>query len=318
MRMTLPILIFSFLLLPALGFAGDYKPYPYDRSGFEKHPELGKEWDQLNKEWAGKIAPSEVLQRQLNIMEEFIKKEPKWIEGYWHASHMSFELGMSSFKDKKNRDKIAKPIFEKGVKYAKKCLKIQKDNPLCKFYLGVNMGKSGVIDGVLRVLRNAAPIRDMWVDVTKSPYNHMLKGTVSLQGATRHGLGIWYRLVPDWFLLDWIFDARGDIDRSVAFHKESMEIDTPDVCRRTQYAAALLCRSKRNGTQADKRAGLAQLGMAVKLPVTNGTHAACHQGVFTLRANPMKNSCGFDPLKQQDTSKEEFEKQNPKEDDAKS
>ena len=63
-----------------------------------------------------------------------------------------------------------------------------------------------------------------------------------MQGAVRYALGIFYRLVPDFLALEWMYGVMGDLEKSVAFHRKSLAIDDPMLpCSNLMLAVALMC-----------------------------------------------------------------------------
>jgi hypothetical protein len=283
-----------------------YEVYPYDDSGFERHPELHKEWSQLREAWKGKVAPTDVLKRQMELMETLAKREPKWIDGYWIAADAFFQYG-NSFKNEKDFP-VARAAFVKGKDMAEQCLKMRADNPLCKFYLGANLGKIASIDGIFSSLKNAKLVEKLWTETVESPYQHRFGPNTSLQGATRYALGLFYRLVPDLRILKWVFGVKGDLSKSVAYHKEALEMDAPNVCTRTMLAVALICEGKSDFATASGKAGWQQLQEAKKLPVSSALYASCAKDLNRLEENP-KLACGYETSRQQEGSEEELKKQ---------
>lgn len=283
----------------------DYKVYPYDGSGFERHPELHKEWADLREQWKGKVAPPEALKRQMELMDTLAKREPKWIDGYWIASDAAFQYG-NSFQDKKDFP-LAKQAFLRGKAFAENCLKIRPENPLCKFYLGVNLGKIASIDGIFASLKNAKLVQKLWLETVNSPYQHQFGPNTSLQGAARYALGMFYRLVPDLRLLEWLFDVKGDLSKSVAFHQGALKYDVPNVCTLTMLAVAYICEGKSDFSTKSGKAGYAQLQAAKKLPVTSALFASCAKDLPRLEQDP-KLACGYETSRQQEANEEELKK----------
>jgi hypothetical protein len=306
--LTLVSLIISFGLMGSLeANPKRYKTYPYDGSPFQKHTDITAEWESNRLAWKNKVAPQPVMKRQLEILEALSKREPRWIDGYWLVADAAFQLG-NSYDDPKDYP-IANAAFEKGKQSAEACLRIQNDNPLCKFYLGVNLGKIASIKGIFASLKNAKMVEKLWTEVTESPYNHQLSERSSLQGASRYALGLFYRLVPDFMLMKWLFGTKGDIEKSVAYHRENLAFDEPNVCSRTMLGVALVCSGDSDFSSKNGQEGLGQLKAAKSYPVTSALFASCAKDLDRLIADP-KMSCGYETTRQQETSEEDFKKQN--------
>ncbi len=304
---ALSILLSGLLASSAWSAPRTYQTYPYDGKPIDKHGELGKEWKELAAQWKDKVPPEAVLKRQLELIEAISALEPNWVDGLWQAADASFQYG-NTMTDPKDFPK-ARALFAKGKSYSDRCLRIQPENPLCKFYLGVNVGKMASIDGIFASLKNAKLVERMWVETTESPYNHQFSEKTSLQGASRYALGMFYRLVPDFFLMKWLFDVKGDINKSVAYHRENLHYDSPNVCSKTMFAVSLVCEGKSDFSTPSGQQGLAQLREAKTLPVTSAVLAMCAKDLPRLEQNP-KLACGYETTRQQETSEEEFKKQN--------
>ncbi len=258
-------------------------------------------------EWKDKVAPLNVLIRQAQLLDSLSSREPDWIDGYWLAADANFQAG-NSYSDPKDLPK-AKKLFLRGKGLTEKCLTIQSDNPLCKFYLGVNMGKIASIDGILASLKNAKIVENLWTQVLESPYNHQFGERSSLQGATRYALGLFYRLVPDFFLMKWLFDVKGDIRKSVEFHKANIEFDGPNVCSKVMLSVSLICSGGSTFSSPAGAEGLKNLKEAKTYPVSSALYASCAKDIGRIEQDP-KMACGYETSRQQETSEEEFKKQN--------
>jgi len=285
----------------------EYKTYPYDGRPIKTHRDLGSEWEKNKAEWQDKVAPSPVLKRQFELMAALSTREPKWIDGYWLGSDAAFQLG-NSYSDPKDLG-LARTAFERGKVFAETCLSIQAENPLCKFYLGVNMGKMASVDGIFASLRHAKKVETLWTDVVESPYNHRWSKAATLQGSGRYVLGLYYRLVPDFFLMKWLFGVKGDITKSVAMHRECIEFDGPNVCNKTMLGVALVCAGGKTFDSPDGKEGLRELQEARSYPVTSALYASCAKDLAALAADP-RLSCGYETSRQQETSEADFKKQN--------
>lgn len=283
-----------------------YIPYPVDYKPFEKYSELYKEWREFKAKYNEVVIPIPVLKRQLELMETVSAQEPQWIDGYWLVTDLAFQLG-ASFTDPKDHD-FARSVFVKGKKSAEKCLEKQKNNPLCKLLLGASMGKIASIDGILSSLKNAKLVNRLWIEVTESSYNHAFSESSSLQGNARYALGMFYRLVPDFFLMDWLFDVRGDINKSIAYHREAIQVDPPNPCNKIMLAASLLCSVQGKTSTPIGKEAIQHLQDARSLAAKSNMTRACQTDTEKLEKAPDK-ACGYETSKQQDTSEEAFKKQ---------
>lgn len=287
--------------------AETYKPYAFDDKPLAKHAALRDEFLELRKTGVTRSLNEAELKRHLELIETIAKAEPEWIDGYWMTGEAAFLLG-NSYTNPKDLQK-ARAVFEKGREWTEKCLQKDEKNPLCKLMLGAAIGKIASIDGIFSSLKNAKRVQQLWTDAATSGLNYPLSATSSLQGNTNYALGIFYRLVPDFFLVQWLFGVKGDIKKSVAYHEKTLEIDPPNACNELMLAASLLCLGKGKADTEDGKKGMAMLARAKTRPANSSVTEICSKDIPKLEKDPSLG-CGYESSRQQDTSEEEFKKQN--------
>lgn len=306
--LTLSVYLFTSLTAAKLS-AETYKPYPFDDKPMQKHAALADEYNKLRKAGLEKPLTEAQLKRQLELVESIANAEPDWIDGYWMVGEGAFQLG-NSYTNPKDLDK-AKAVFEKGRDWTEKCLKKDGSNPLCKLMLGAALGKIASINGIFSSLKQAKRVETLWLEAAGSGLNHPLSPTSTLQGNTNYALGIYYRLVPDFFLTSWLFGVKGDIRKSVEYHKKALEIDPPNPCNELMLGVSLICQGKGKATTDQGKEGLAALATAKALPATSSVTEICAKDIPKVEKDPSL-ACGYETSRQQDTSEEEFNKQNKK------
>jgi hypothetical protein len=283
-----------------------YLAYPVDLKPMEKHAELHQEWNANKAKYKNELMPEPALKRQLEIIETITAKDPAWIDGLWMVAEAAFQLG-ASYQDEKDLP-FARSIFVRGQKSAEKCIEKKSDHPICQLFLGAMIGKIASIDGIFSSLKKAPLVEKLWLAVINSKYNHNFGHESSLQGSTRYALGMFYRLVPDFFLMKWLFDVKGDIKKSVKYHREALAVDPPNPCTKIMLAAALLCSVKGDTKSEDGKEGLKQLRETQQMTVKSLFARACQNDTIRLEKEPGK-ACGYETARQQESSEEDFKKQ---------
>jgi len=295
------------LTISSQGIGQDkYLAYPVDLKPMEKHTELHKEWSANKAKYTNEVMPEPVLKRQLEIIESISAKEPAWIDGLWMIADAAFQLG-ASYQDEKDLP-FARSIFVRGQKSGEKCIERKADHPICQLFLGAMIGKIASIDGIFSSLKKAKLVEKLWMAVVNSKYNHRFSEDSTLQGSARYALGMFYRLVPDFFLMKWLFDVKGDINKSVQYHKEAIAIDSPNPCNKIMLAASLLCSVKGDTNSKDGREGLKHLRETRQLTAKSMAARACQNDTTRLEKEPGK-ACGYETARQQETSEDDFKKQ---------
>jgi hypothetical protein len=283
-----------------------YEAYPVDLKPMEKYPELHAEWNANKAKYVDEVMPETVLKRQLEIVESMSAKEPAWIDGLWMVADSAFQLG-ASYTDQKDLP-FARSVFVRGQKSAEKCIEKKADHPICALFLGAMLGKIASIDGIFSSLKKAKQVEKLWLSVVNSKYNYRFAEASSLQGSARYALGMFYRLVPDFFLMKWLFDVRGDINKSVQYHKDAIAVDPPNPCSKIMLAASLLCSAKGDTNAANGQEGLKHLRDARQMTAKSMVSKACQNDTARLEREPGK-ACGYETARQQETSEDDFKKQ---------
>jgi hypothetical protein len=187
--------------------ADKYEMYPVDFQPMEKYPEQAKEWKANKEQYANSVMPEPVMKRQLELIEHMSSNEPAWLDGQWMVADMAFQLG-GSYTEEKDLP-FARSVFARGQKSAEKCIAKKPNHPICQLFLGAMIGKIASIDGIFSSLKKAKQVETLWLGVVNSKYNYRFAESSSLQGNARYALGMFYRLIPDFFLMSWLFDVRG-------------------------------------------------------------------------------------------------------------
>ncbi|WP_141734563.1 hypothetical protein [Oligoflexus tunisiensis] len=293
--------------LSGLSTAADkYEPYPVDYKPMEKYPEQQKEWTANKEKYANTVMPEPVMKRQLELIESMSTREPAWLDGQWMVADAAFQLG-GSYTEEKDLP-YARSVFVRGQKAAGKCIDKKPDHPICQLFLGAMIGKIASIDGIFSSLKKAKQVETLWLGVVNSKYNHRFAESSSLQGSARYALGMFYRLIPDFFLMSWLFDVRGDIKKSVQYHKDAIAVDPPNPCSKIMLAASMLCSVKGDTKKPDGQEALKHLRDARQMTAGTLVAKACQNDTARLEMAPDK-ACGYETARQQETSEDEFKKQ---------
>ncbi len=281
-----------------LAFAtpAQYKTYEVDLRPLGRYPALAEELQTIKSRLKNAQDREPDLKRQLAIVSSLEEMEPSWLDARWIVAEKAFELG--SFYTKESDLPFARSVFLNGSLAAQRCLKLQKDNPICKLLLGAMLGKMGAIDGVFSSIKQAKYVEQLWLDVLASPYDHRFTPSTTVQGAARYALGMFYRLVPDLALVRWLFDVQGDIEKSIRLHRETIAIDGPNTCNKVMLAVSLICAA--DGKADDQRAkeGLRHLQEAKELKPENSVAQVCWDSIPRLSTD-LSTACGFETSRQQ-------------------
>lgn len=231
---------------------------------------------------------------RLEILGEALKRHPKWLDGYWMLATDAFFLGTQLGFDK-DYDGAGK-VLETGIKATDKCLSIDKNNSLCGFFHAALLAKYASIKGIFSSLSYGKVVRDQWLKVIQQDKNMAFRSNVSLQGSAYYGLGLFFRLVPDFFLVEWLWGIRGNLDRSIEYHRKAAEFDQTNPCAQLMLAVALMCKSKGKKEAREYEEALSYFDKTLKLEPIDISQKICKTDAQILRFNPDKN-CGYTQAK---------------------
>lgn len=298
--------LFSCLLLTALLFslrlnATEKKLYQLDVTPLQAEPELAKDFQALQEKFQVEALTNAEHEKRLAILEKVVRKKPDWLDGYSLMAAEAFFLG-SSFTDPKDHP-TARRYLEDGEKKINECLKQAPTNILCKFFKASLRAKIASIDGIFASLRYGQSVRDAWLEVVDSKLDMQFRPNVSLQGSVHYGLGLFFRLVPNFFLMDWIFHIRGNIDESIRYHRAAMKFDGDNPCYTLMLAVSLLCKVKGKANTPEYTEAMSLLNAPMPKPI-DVAQAVCVHDVPKIRSEP-KKTCGYTQAKYQDDVKEE-------------
>ena len=138
---------------------------------------------------------------------------PEDPELYWHTARFMFEVGERFDRTDKTIDKVA--WYENMVHVIQRGLQRDPKNPHLLFALGIAKGRLGTTKGVLASLFMAKDVESAWLATASSSYRYSsIRGQEQLPCDAYLCLGIFYRLVPDSFVVDLIGGTRGSLDKS--------------------------------------------------------------------------------------------------------
>ena len=292
---------------------GQYDLYKPDWGPFKAKKAQYKRWQQLEAIAKKDGLGQKNLQERMKILKPIVDRNPGWVDGQWLYANTLMQYGETlSADDEKGKAKTRKYLVQ-AKDYSKKCLDQKPNHAICKFFYGAAVGKIGTVDGIMSSLGKGKIVLNSWLDVYNSKTNYVFSDGYSLQGLTRYALGIFYRVVPDFFLLRWFFDISGDIDKSVKMHKEAIAFKGgKGPCSQMMYAVAMLCKSE--GEKSHPMTGQA-FGVLDKIAAAdskgNESAMVCINDAPKLKAKP-SDACGYTKAQVQKRDEESLKKENLK------
>jgi tetratricopeptide (TPR) repeat protein len=245
----------------------------------------------------------------LQAAKSLLAQDPDDLDLYWHVARFMFEVGERFERTDKSINKVA--YYEEMIAVLEKGLQKDPSNAHLLFGYGIAKGRLGTTRGVLSSLFMAKDVESAWLKAGKSDYTYAsLSGQEQLPCDVWLCLGIFYRLVPDSFIVEMLGGTRGSLDKSLANLERANACSPNRILLMKELAATQLCVGEKKNDDAMLQAGRATLLKARSLPVDSATDQTDHRHVEMLLADT-KLGCGYSRVGQQDLDEEKLEAQAP-------
>lgn len=281
---------FPLFILNASPLWAQAAAYKIDPSPLLKHGAEASLYFDLQKIFDRSALTIEQHQQRTAVLQSVIQLEPEWIDGYWLLGAEHFMLA-SAFTRPGDYGK-AEQHLDSAQSLTEKCLERQPRQILCKFFLASVLAKKSSLQGILASLRYGPKIHSLWNEVLLSGQEFWFRPNASLKGSVRYGLGLFYRLVPDRWLVERMFSIRGNLGRSIALHREGLQLNPRDPCSRLMLGVALLCEGRRRDQLTEQEEAQQILESVGEAPVFDVNQAHCQADMHRVRSEPTL-ACGY-------------------------
>jgi hypothetical protein len=246
----------------------------------------------------------------LEKAEHALAQHPEDVDLYWHTGRFMFEVAERFDRTDKSIDKVA--WYESMVRILERGLKRDPTHAHLLFGLGVAKGRLGTTKGVLASLFMAKEVEAAWLATVSSTYRYSsIRGQEQLPCDAYLCLGIFYRLVPDSFIVEMIGGTRGSLEKSIANLERSDRCGPNRIGTLKELGVSQLCKGEKSKDEALVIAGRSTLLRAKALPPEGDTDVTDVRHIDMLLASP-KLACGYSRDGQQDLDEEKLKAQQPK------
>ena len=232
-------------------------------------------------------------------------ESPDDVELAWHQIRVAERLERTDT----SMDKEA--WYQEMATLAEAALAQDPDHAHLLFGKGVAMGRLGTTRGVLASLSMAGPIEQSWTQCMQSDHRYRsIAGEEMLPCDCAHALGMFYRLVPDSWVVDLIAGTRGSLEKSLEMQQWANTCKPNDISIEKELGVSQLCLGqKKNDNQmvTDGRTNLLHLG---SLPVQTPSDTTDQDHARKLLLDPTL-ACEYSRDGQQDLDEEKLKEQAP-------
>jgi hypothetical protein len=243
----------------------------------------------------------------LELAKKQVAANPDDAELYWHICRYMYEKGETIPKTDKSFDKLA--WYTEMLDWATKGLEKKPGDGHLLFAQGLANGRYGTTRGVLSSLFLADDVEDAWLGSIATGYTYRSMGDMEVLPCDVYtGLAVFYRLVPDSWVVDKIAGTRGDITKSLDFIQKSDECFGNRIAVVKERGLTEICYGQRMGDDTFVKAGLGTLGRGAGIPVEDAVDAIDKKHIAQLLADP-DLACGYSRDGQQDLDEKKLAKQ---------
>ncbi|MSQ03888.1 MAG: hypothetical protein EXR71_18705 [Myxococcales bacterium] len=236
----------------------------------------------------------------LRVLEAYVATHPEDPEALWRLSRALYENGEVLAQSVPDKQRLA--IYARARGLAHRAQLLEPNGGQGYLWEGVAMGRIATASGILSQLSTADDIERLWLTALgKKTRYRMDSGISSFPGDVYNALGQFYRLCPDWKLMEWISGTRGDIDKSVKYLRMMVADDPKRPEGLKELGVALLCKGYKQGDEAAKTEGRTWLNGAYALPHTYPTDVIDHRQIPVILAKEA-DACGYSRDGWEDTS----------------
>jgi hypothetical protein len=246
----------------------------------------------------------------LAMVDELLAASPGDPELYWHKVRFMFEVVERVDRTDTGIDKMS--WYEEMLAVAEAGLLLAPDHGHLLFGKGVALGRYGTTKGVLSSLSLAKPIESSWQRCADSDYRYRsLAGEEMLPCDCLHTLGIFYRLVPDSWVVDLIAGTRGSLDKSLEYNQRADSCKPDDISIEKELGVTQICLGQKRRDESLVTAGRAHLLHLGSLPVRTPSDEIDQAHARQILFDPSL-ACGYSRDGQQDLDQEKLEAQAPR------
>lgn len=174
---------------------------------------------------------------------------------YWMTARFIYEVGERFQRTDTSIDKEA--WYQEMLDLCDAGLAMAPGDPHLRFARGIAMGRLGTTRGVLSSLFMAKDVENDWLAVANDPtFKYAsIGGQEELPCDAFHALGIYYRLVPDWWIVQVLAGTRGDLQTSLEMHQKAVRCKPRSGQNWKELGATQLCYGLREDDAAMIEAG---------------------------------------------------------------
>jgi len=248
------------------------------------------------------LSDAEKYEESNKVLLDLQKRDPR-ADTYWRIAENYYNIAERMPKEKKD-DKLA--LYAKTEEWARQGM--AKDPSLAEntFWTAVGISQQAVVKGIAKSLSLAEDIEKMYKKTLglKSVYSSDEDSTIS---NAHFALCVFYRKVPDYRLMEWIFGARGDLDKSVTECAAAVKMFPTNHEYTKELGMSYICRGNRRDRPEDVGEGKKWLKKVGDIPPLDQLDRIDQRDSRMVLDDPSL-ACGYSRIQQEEVSQSAIKK----------
>lgn len=223
----------------------------------------------------------------------------------WHLGRAYYEIGEDFGRTDAGMDKLA--WYREMWDTLDRALAVRPGDPHLLFGRGIAIGRYGTTRGVLSSLFLAKRVEADWLAAANSGLRYRsVGGEEEIPCDVYQALAIFYRLVPDWFVVELIAGTRGDKQKAVDYGEKAVACSPHRIRNLKELGVAQICLGQSHGDDALVQQGIATLRRGQSEAPVASSEVVDQKHLGALIANP-DLACAYSRDGQQELDREKLE-----------
>jgi len=240
------------------------------------------------------LSDAEKYEESNQVLLQAQKLDPQ-ADTYWRIAENDYNIAERLPKEKK-AEKLK--LYEETEQWARKGM--AKDPTLAEntFWTAVGMSQQAVVTGIAKSLSLAPDIEKMYKKTLtlRSVYSSEDDDTIS---DAHFALCVFYRKVPDYRIMEWIFGVRGDLDKSVAECAAAVKLFSNNHEYTKELGMSYICRGNKRSKPEDVAEGKKYLKQVIEMPPKDQLDRIDQQDSKMVMDDPSL-ACGYSRVQQEE------------------
>ncbi len=176
----------------------------------------------------------------------------------WHLARAYYEIGEDFERTDAGMDKLS--WYKEMWDAVEAALVTRPGDPHLLFARGIAIGRYGTTRGVLSSLFLAKRVESDWLAAAASGLRYRsIGGEEEIPCDVYQALSIYYRIVPDWFVVQMIAGTRGDKVKAVSYGERAVACSPHRIRNLKELGVSQICLGQSTSDDALVQKGLATL-----------------------------------------------------------